>query len=762
MAIKGILSLLKKAKTSYDEFYGLPKPKQTEAAESVAKDPDPITKTNLPALSKQEQGLTTLSPGGRAEAEDFRLTNLYKKLSKNAVSKPLSFGGTKNRPFTDAQQFEMIKNTNFNEPEGQFGSALFDVVAGDTSTRKMPGSYWMGLVTKDQGKYMMPGYQNVRKNITKEELADTNLLHFDDNNKPIGGLLLASETAGQPLSKLTLLKQIKRNPANRFFTLKNFMDQSVKQDLKDYQKFYTNYVDSMESSLTKAGVKLTKEENDLIRNTKRQLKDIRFPYQKGLLNAVDQGQGGGAFSIEGMEFRFPIEFANIFLKHGKKIEAKSPELLKGKEAIEKMENLMTNKLAKSMQRSQADGINSAGTQLQYRIPGADDYRELIIVQKKLPQSHTVQHGGLGSPTNNVLGHIRYQYNDFLDPASGKPQGGKIAIVDEIQSDIAAANARGIRERGEVRGINPMGAPEIKVLTDEALDDIAVNSRKIFDYTTNPANKNSIDIQKLTKETENTDARLKMLQRMKEKAEGSENKRQVPFVPFAQGGKKDRENYADFFLKQLIKEIPAEKDNVQWIGVAPTTLSQAPKLEGGIITGARGRLGNWEFYGTSDGKMGIKGVKAVKRVPTDNRGNTKNEAVDTNPNPDSILMTIMKRLAKEYDSEVKLIKVAKSDPNKEFKAIRRIPNWDESLAYNKKATGPSDDSIEILHASDSQKDMGRFLTTLAERDLRVERMAPGDSRNYFTTYALKLTPALKEARMKIYKKEGGLVVDLFKW
>jgi hypothetical protein len=157
-------------------------------------------------------------------------------------------------------------------------------------------------------------------------------------------------------------------------------------------------------------------------------------------------------------------------------------------------------------------------------------------------------------------------------------------------------------------------------------------------------------------------------------------------------------------------------------------------------------------------MGIKGVKGVKRVPTDNRGNTKSEAVDTNPNPDSILMTIMKRLAKEYDSEVKLIKVAKSDPNKEFKAFRTIPNWDESLAFNKKATGPSDDSIEILHAGSSAQEIAQ----IADRNLRVERMLPGDTRNYFTTYALKLTPAMKEARMKIYKKEGGLVVDLFKW
>ena len=88
----------------------------------------------------------------------------------------------------------------------------------------------------------------------------------------------------------------------------------------------------------------------------------------------------------------------------------------------------------------------------------------------------------------------------------------------------------------------------------------------------------------------------------------------------------------------------------------------------------------------------------------------------------------------------------------------------SLAFNKKATGPSDDSIEILHAGNSTQEIQEIadLVQLRNRSLKVERMLPGDSRNYFTTYALKLTPAMKEARMKIYKKEGGLVVDLFKW
>jgi hypothetical protein len=755
MAIKGILSLFKKAAKKYDEFYGVPKPKQTEVAESVAKDPDPITKTNLPALSKQEQGLMTLSPGGRAEAEDIRLTNLYKKLQKNAVSKPLSFGGSPNRPFTERIMMNKISNKNFVESEKNFGSALFDVIAGDTSTRKMPGSYWMGLVSKDQGKYIMPGYQNVRKNITKEELADTNLLHFDEKNRPIGGLLLASETAKQPLSKLTLLKQIKRNPANRFFVLKNFMDQSVKQDLTDYQKFFTNYLVNMESSLSKAGVKLTKSETDIIRNTGKTLTDIKFPFQKGLLNSVDQGKRGDDFSVDRMEFRFPAEFGNIFLKHGKKIEAKSPELLKGKEAIEKMQDIMKNKLQASMSRTQARGFNAAGQNLQYRIPGADDYREMIIVQKKLPEGHDVEHGGLGSPTKNTLGHIRYQYNDFLDPQSGKLQGGKIAIVNEIQSDIAAAQA--IAREKKVRGVNPMGAPEIRVLTMEAMDDVNKSSKKLFNYTADPANRNKLDVEKLRKETNDNQARLDALQAMRTQA-GLIEKDTATFVPFAQGSKRDRENYGDFFLKQLIKEIPAEKENVQWIGIAPTTLTQAAKLEGDIrgMAGARGRLGNWEFYGTPDGKMGIKGVKGVKRIRT--ADGLEDAKTDTNPNPDSVMMTILKRLAKEYDSEVKLIKVAKSDPNKEFKAIRRIPNWDESLAYNKKATGPSDDSIEILHAGDT----AREIRAIDEGAHRVERMLPGDSRNYFTTYALKLTPAMKEARMKIYKKEGGLVVDLFKW
>jgi len=174
------------------------------------------------------------------------------------------------------------------------------------------------------------------------------------------------------------------------------------------------------------------------------------------------------------------------------------------------------------------------------------------VQKKLPVEHTTAHGGLGSPTNNALGHIRYQYNDYLDPASGRPHGGKIAIVNEIQSDIAAKNAELIRKEGYVRGINPMGAAEIRVLTNEAMDDVNKSAKRLFNYTADPANRNRLDVEKLRKETNDNQARLDALQAMKAKA-GLLDENKTSFVPFAHGGKSDRENYGDFFIKQLIKE-----------------------------------------------------------------------------------------------------------------------------------------------------------------------------------------------------------------
>ena len=82
MAIKGILSLLQRAGKALDKFNEYPKPKQTEVAESVAKDPDPITKTNLPALSNKNKGSRLFRQVVVQKLKNFRLTNIknYKRM----------------------------------------------------------------------------------------------------------------------------------------------------------------------------------------------------------------------------------------------------------------------------------------------------------------------------------------------------------------------------------------------------------------------------------------------------------------------------------------------------------------------------------------------------------------------------------------------------------------------------------------------------------------------------------------------------------
>ena len=42
------------------------------------------------------------------------------------------------------------------------------------------------------------------------------------------------------------------------------------------------------------------------------------------------------------------------------------------------------------------------------------------------------------------------------------------------------------------------------------------------------------------------------------------------------------------------------------------------------------------------------------------------------------------------------------------------------------------------------------------------MGPDDPDLYYPAFGLKITPEMKTKPFKLYKKTGGLVVDIFKW
>ncbi len=47
-------------------------------------------------------------------------------------------------------------------------------------------------------------------------------------------------------------------------------------------------------------------------------------------------------------------------------------------------------------------------------------------------------------------------------------------------------------------------------------------------------------------------------------------------------------------------------------------------------------------------------------------------------------------------------------------------------------------------------------------LKILKLEANDPRLYSEAFGLKITPDMLEKPFKLYKKEGGLVVDLFKW
>ena len=48
------------------------------------------------------------------------------------------------------------------------------------------------------------------------------------------------------------------------------------------------------------------------------------------------------------------------------------------------------------------------------------------------------------------------------------------------------------------------------------------------------------------------------------------------------------------------------------------------------------------------------------------------------------------------------------------------------------------------------------------NIKILKLEANDPRLYSEAFGLKITPDMLERPFKLYKKEGGLVVDLFKW
>jgi len=119
-----------------------------------------------------------------------------------------------------------------------------------------------------------------------------------------------------------------------------------------------------------------------------------------------------------------------------------------------------------------------------------------------------------------------------------------------------------------------------------------------------------------------------------------------------------------------------------------------------------------------------------------------------------LYQILKDLARQYNTEAKTINVSLSDPEKPFKVVEKL-NLDEK---SRKALGIKYNNQHI--AAFKTEEEAVAWKSITGKGGSIVKMEANDPNLYYPAFGIKVTETMKGTPFKLYKKEGGLVVNIF--
>ena len=172
---------------------------------------------------------------------------------------------------------------------------------------------------------------------------------------------------------------------------------------------------------------------------------------------------------------------------------------------------------------------------------------------------------------------------------------------------------------------------------------------------------------------------------------------------------DSDAYGDYALKYLLNK--AAKEKVDFVAVMPFD-----KLH--FRQGYK--AGNERFYGYASGK-GI------------------------NKKGKSVMADLMKKTAKFQDSNAGPIKISLSDPKLPYKKLNT-----NTFKYPQKHSLAGKEIKSVYHEEAFEKQVESGLRSIT----------PDNPNLYFDAFAVEVKPGMAYTQ-KLYKREGGLVVDIFK-
>ena len=639
--------------------------------------------------------------------------------------------------------------------QGRFGSSLYDYIAQHPAYKPLDARIWIKELSNfnrlAKFKSGQAGFQKVRMNISKAELEDANILRFD-GEKVIGGFLTTARDSGLKVSKLDLLNMINKSPAVNLRVKRFEYVTPMVEESRVLVRDLTKFIDDAEASIGNYKGTIPRATSDVtLANYGREFAAVKLELAEALQKVQKYHYNKNAPIETMIEAIKPFEGKIKNLETLAKGLAEDHKIGLDLNKLTEFRGHHTNLLRKLGREKTMNQSPRYGDHETYKVLGDEKYIEDVVYYPKvIPYGRNVKPGdaGGGSHFEKVAGvtfenqvyHVRYGRRAVAGgPEAGGPAGRhKAYVVHEGQSDVQQAALKKMADGG-VR-TNPFNTEQEYAQANHAMNEILKKMKTISDKGIRISQAEKAEYWKFSQQFEELRKNTLNASNLQSKASRYGDK-DVPFLPFL-----ERDVWGDHLIKHMAKT--AADDGVQWIAINPVERLHALKRADSSGRNVVGKLGDWEFYGTAKGKAGMRGVKAYS--------DKQSKTVLTNDKQMAVLPERMKKLANQYDSIAQPIKVAKSDPELPFKVLKK---------FDFKTDSPA----KVMGYTKVPTEHEMAFKTLAEAKAYIEgtskavvRMEANDPRLYYEAFGLKITPQMLQQPFKLYKKEGGLVVNMFKW
>jgi len=570
-----------------------------------------------------------------------------------------------------------------------FGSASYDMIKV-APKNEMKADEWLDYFkTKQSAKYN----DGRSASVQMDELADSNIVQFDNYGNLSGGLLAAAKTINAPVNKDTLLKYISNNPINKLQIVE------FKNPVKELTS-YANDVDKsvvlIENMMKKYGAP---DDYSLLTNLRYLKNQFKYKAEEGGLDSSKRRIDDLRDAVKNIK-------NNNLIKdpQDQRLLNEAFSTINGTQ--EKIGKLLNNPY-------KAQQLDKYPT---YRMFGEENPKEIVwYYPEKIPGNKmTGSHFRIPDPKNpqnelKVQPQVHSMYGTRYTP-----KGEKVISINEIQADVQQQVFEEVKNMGKKR-INPFNTENINPLLVTPKKEIQERINELLKKGAYASDAELVELQSLI-------AKGKTINR-KVLESNISNQNKTDFLPMF-----DTKQYTDFALKTIIKKS-AEDGPHQWVAVVPVNL----------ITRANGAVpGNELVYGYANGKGVAK----------------KGE---------SITAELMRKLAKQYNSEVKTIQVSKSSPDKPYKILETT----EVSRYDRARDPAGQVPQKLLETFKSVHHKKAFATDEAAKEYvqrnggKLVYIDKDNPELYDLMFALKITPDMLNKPMKLYKHEGGLIEDIFK-